>query len=41
MKIKKNDLLPIFNDLTEEKLASLIDHTNLKPNILKTSAFPL
>ncbi len=32
MRIKKSDLLPIVNDLTEEELAGLIDHTKLKPH---------
>jgi len=32
MLITKEDLLPIVEDLTERKLASLIDHTKLKPH---------
>lgn len=35
MMIRKEDLLPIVKDLTEEKLASLIDHTELNPHKLK------
>lgn len=32
MRIRKGDLLPIINDLNEEELAGLIDHTKLKPH---------
>lgn len=41
MKIKKDDLLIIVNDLTEEKLSSLIDHTKLAPHILKKKVYSL
>lgn len=34
MLIKKDDLIPVIKLLTKEKLASLIDHTDLKPEIL-------
>lgn len=40
MKIKKDDLLLIVKDLTEEKLSNLIDHTKLGPHILKNKCIP-
>ncbi|UCE57460.1 MAG: deoxyribose-phosphate aldolase [Candidatus Bathyarchaeota archaeon] len=41
MRIKKTDLLPIVNDLKEEELAGLIDHTKLKPHEPKTKMLAL